>query len=107
MCRAVFMFSARGRAMHNDEQLRPSRDLHNTSFINKLYMRSTLVPVKTGQGNECILVDLKDCSTSFLQDADSFFVGSDRFRLLIRGVEYYVEVLYGDSFGAAYQKSIM
>lgn len=76
------------------------------SLINHLYKRSTLAPVKTEQGNECILVNMDDCSRDFLLGAEDFFVNSERFKILIKGVDYYVEVLNGASFNDAYNESM-
>ena len=82
-------------------------DRTSSSFVNILYMRSTLAPIKTEQENECILVNMRDCSNDFLRDAEVFFAKSDRFQVHIRGLDYYVEVLNGDSFTEAYNKSIL
>lgn len=76
------------------------------SFINHLYKRSSLAPVKTEQGNQCIVVNMGDCSQDFLLGAEDFFVKSERFQILIKGKDYYVEVLNGDSFTDAYNESI-
>ena len=81
-------------------------DLTSSSFINNLYKRSTLAPIKTEQGNECVLVSMSDCSKDFLKDAEAFFAESGRFQILITGTDYYVEVLNGDSFTDAYNKSM-
>ena len=76
------------------------------SLINHLYKKSSLAPVKTGQGNECVIVDMSDCSQDFLLAAENFFVDSKRFQILIRGEDYYVEVLNGDSYADVYIESM-
>ena len=76
------------------------------SLISHLYKRSDLAPVKTGQGNECILVNLSNCSKDFLLNTERFFITSSRFKILIRGIDYYIEVLDGDKFADAYNKSM-
>lgn len=81
--------------------------LDTSLLINKLYKRSTLAPIKTNQGNECILIDLSDCAHDFLRFAEDFFAESERFQLMIKGMDYYVEVLHGDSFSEAYRKSLL
>ena len=82
-------------------------DLTSSSFINNLYKRSTLAPIKTKQENECILVNMSDCSNDFLRSAEVFFAESSLFQILIRGSDYYIEVLNGDSFSEAYNKSTL
>jgi len=82
-------------------------DLTSSSFINNLYKRSTLAPIKTKQENECILVNMSDCSNDFLRSAETFFAESNLFQILIRGSDYYIEVLNGDSFSEAYNKSTL
>jgi hypothetical protein len=76
------------------------------SLIKHLYKRSSLAPVKTEQGNECIVVNMDECSQDFLLGAEDFFVNSERFQILIMGKDYYVEVLNGDSFTNAYNESM-
>ena len=91
--------------MHYVNDRPREHDLTSSSFINDLYKRSTLAPIKTKQENECVLVNMSDCSNEFLRDAETFFAESGRFKILIRGLECYVEVLNGDSFTEAYNKS--
>ena len=76
------------------------------SLIGHLNKRSSLVPIKTEQGNECILVNMNDCSQDFLLGAEDFFINSEQFQILIKGKEYYVEVLNGDSYANAYNDSM-
>lgn len=82
-------------------------DFTSSSLISHLYERSSLAPIKTEKGNECILVDMSGCSEEFLRDAEAFFANPERFQILIRGADYYVEVLQGDSFTEAYNKSML
>lgn len=82
-------------------------DLTSSSFISNLYKRSNLAPIKTKQENECVLVNMSDCSNDFLRSAEVFFAESGLFQILIRGSDYYIEVLNGDSFSEAYNKSTL
>ena len=75
-------------------------DSTSSSLISHLHKRSSLAPIKTVQGNECILVNMSGCS-------EEFFANSERLQILIRGAEYYVEVFKGVSFTEAYNKSML
>jgi hypothetical protein len=82
-------------------------DSTSISLINHLYKRSSLAPIKTRAGNECVLVNMSGCSEKFLREAEAFFDNPEQFRILIRGADYYVEVLKGVSFSEAYNKSML
>ena len=49
---------------------------------------------------------MDECSQDFLLGAEDFFVNSERFKILIKGKDYYVEVLNGESYVDAYNNSM-
>lgn len=96
-----------GYFMKCDIERIQEHDIAVNILIYELLKRSTPAPVKTKRGNDCILVDMSDCSHGFQKAVEAFFAESDRFRIHVRGLEYYVEVLHGDSFAEAFNKSML
>lgn len=77
----------------------------SVSFWDELYQRTTPLPFRAGNGNQCIAVDLRNCSQDFLRKVEDCFAGErGSFRLIGRGLDYYLEVLDRDTFLNAYQK---
>lgn len=90
----------------NIERVR-EHDIAINILIYELYNRSTLAPVKSKRGNDCILVNMNNCSHDFQKSVEAFLSESDRFLIHVRGLEYYVEVLNGESFTEAFNKSML
>lgn len=82
-------------------------DFSENSFLAELYERTTELPIKANNGNHCISIDMRSCSPSFQGNIEEFINNnSDKFRLLVTGPDYYVEVLHKDTYFHAYEKSL-
>lgn len=78
------------------------------SFLAELYNKTKPLPFRTESGNECVSINMTGCSKSFLRSLENFITdNSDHFRLVVRGVDYYLEILGRESFTSAYQKSYL
>ena len=76
------------------------------SFIVELQRRTSFVPFKSDAGNNYISINLRDCTQEFVRKTEQFLHdNAERFQLHVRGLEYYVEVLGGDNYPEAYEKS--
>ena len=75
-------------------------------FLSELFDKSSPLPFKSENGNECICINLYGCSKDFLSMLEGFLKDNrDQFRLVARGIDYYLEILDQESFLAACQKS--
>ena len=93
--------------MANGDNTVINNALPENSFFSELYNRTTELPIKANSGNECISIDMRNCSKCFLTNIEELFENNpDKLRLLVRGLDYYVEVLNKDKSIHAYQKSI-
>jgi hypothetical protein len=75
-------------------------------FLLELFKRTSLLPFKSDEGNDFITVDIRNCTEEFLSKAESLFSSKHRIKIHVKGSEYYLEVLHGDSFFNAYKKLI-
>ena len=81
-------------------------DILRSSFIVELQSRTSFVPFKSDAGNDYISINLRNCTQEFLRKTEKFLHdNAERFQLHVRGLEYYVEVLGGDKYPDAYEKS--
>jgi len=83
--------------MVNDDTKMREMELSDEQFLSELYRRTSLLPFKSESGNEFISINTKDCANGFLQKVE-ILAGSKNFKLLIRGTDYYLEVLEGKTF---------
>lgn len=78
----------------------------DNSFLQELYNRTTQIPIKSNNNHECISVDMRNSSKEFVAKSEKFFErNANKFRILIRGIDLYIEVVCGDTFLEAYKKS--
>ena len=75
-------------------------------FLLELFKRTSLLPFKSEEGNDFISVDIRNCTDEFLSKAESLFSSKHRIKIHVKGSEYYLEVLHGESFFNAYKKLI-
>ena len=80
----------------------------NSSFLYDLYNKTKPLPFRSENGNECISINLTGCSKLFIRELENFINdNSEHFRLVARGVDYYLEVLGKETFTIAFQKSYL
>jgi len=73
------------------------RTLSKNPFLSELYRRTERLPFKSESGNELISIDAKGSSKEFVRKLE-VFVDAKSFKLLVRGSDYYLEVLNGTTF---------
>lgn len=67
-------------------------------FQIELHSRINILPIKSTSGNYCISINMQCCSGDFIMATDEFLeTNSKVYNLLIKGEEYYIEVLNYDT----------
>ena len=75
-------------------------------FLKELLSRTSTVPVKTGSKDECVCVDMSNSSKDFIINSERFLeMHPDRFRVIARSLDLYLEVKNGETCMLAYQKA--
>lgn len=63
-------------------------------FLDELQSRIKPLPIKSSNGNNCICIDMQNCSTDFLTCADEFIEkNAKHFKLHTKGETCYVEII--------------
>ena len=80
--------------------------ISETPFLSELYKKTKPLPFVAENGNQCVCINLSNCSRSFLAKLEEFISENpDQFRLVARGLDYYLEILGKETYSTAYQKS--
>ena len=75
-------------------------------FLKEFIKRTTPVPLDLNGRNECVRIDMTHCSKEFIFQSEHFLQDhKDRFTILARGIDLYLEIKNGDSFREALHKS--
>jgi len=76
------------------------------SFFKELLDRTSTVPVKTDSKNECVCVDMSNSSKDFIINSERFLkMHTDKFRVIARSLDLYVEIKNGETSIHAYEKA--
>lgn len=76
------------------------------SFLKELHSRSSNVPVDSSSQNECVCVDMSNSSQDFIISSERFLaMHPDRFRVIARSLDLYLEIKNGDTCMIAYEKA--
>jgi hypothetical protein len=76
------------------------------SFLKELLSRTSTVPVNTDSRNECVCVDMPNSSKDFIINSERFLkLHPDRFRILARSLDLYLEINNGETCMHAYEKA--
>lgn len=76
------------------------------SFLKELLSRTSTVPVNSGSKNEWVCVDMSNSSKDFILNSERFLeMHPDRFRVIARSLDLYLEVKNGETCMLAYQKA--
>jgi len=75
-------------------------------FLKEIIKRTSPVPVDINCQNECVRIDMTHCSKAFIFQSEHFLQDhKDRFNIIVRGIDLYLEIKNGDSFHDALKKS--
>lgn len=76
------------------------------SFLKELLSRTSTVPVKSDSKNECVCVDMSNSSKEFIINSERFLeMHPDRFRVIARSLDLYLEIKNGETCLLAYEKA--
>ena len=82
------------------------REFSDAPFLSELYKKTTPLPFVAENGNQCVCINLSNCTQAFLRNLEQFIADNpNQFRLVARGLDYYLEILGRETFSIAYQKS--
>jgi hypothetical protein len=77
-------------------------------FLIELHSRIGFLPIESSIGNNCISIDMTNCSDHFLTLAEIFIAdNSEFFKLAVKGQVYYLEVLKFPTFVDAYSNKFL
>lgn len=78
------------------------------TFLQELFKRTSPVPLCLNSQNECVRIDMTRCSKEFILLSEHFLEDHrDRFRIIARGIDLYLEVKNGDSYKDAFEKACL
>ena len=93
--------------MAKTDHMLAEENFSKNPFLLELYNKTKPVPVRGENGNQCVRIDTRNCSREFVRRLEAYISANpDKLRLVIRGLDYYLEILSKDSFTVAYQKCI-
>ena len=76
------------------------------TFLQELFKRT--LPVNLNGQNECVRIDMTHCSKEFILQSEHFLMDhQDRFRVIARSVDLYIEVKNGDTYKDAFEKACL
>lgn len=76
-------------------------------FLGELVHRTSLVSISPYFKNECVRIDMSGCSRDFMIMSERFIRShSDRFHVIARGLDIYIEIENGETFLRACEKAI-
>lgn len=77
-------------------------------FLQEMVKRTSPVPFDLNSQNECVRIDMTQCSKEFILQSEHFLQGhKDRFNIIVRGIDLYLEIKNGDSFHDAFEKAYL
>ena len=75
-------------------------------FLKELLSRTSTVSVNTDSKNVCVSVDMSNSSKDFIINSERFLeMHPDRFRVIARSLDLYLEIKNGETCTNAYQKA--
>jgi len=78
------------------------------SFLQELLRRTSPVPINLNCQNQCVRIDMTHCSKEFILQSEHFLTDNkDRFRVIARGVDLYLEVKNCDTYRHAFEKACL
>ena len=76
------------------------------SFLKELLDRTSRFPVSAATKNECVCVDMSNSSKDFIINSERFLkMHPDRFRVIARSLDLYLEIKNGETCMHAYEKA--
>ena len=75
-------------------------------FFKELLSRTSTVSVNMDSKNECVCVDMSNSSKDFIINSERFLeMHPDRFRVIARSLDLYLEIKNGETCMHAFQKA--
>ena len=92
-----------------DDTVHRSQDAEHfeDSFLHELYLNATLLPFRSENDHQCICINTRNSSRAFINTLEAYISAHPNYlRLVVRGLDYYLEVLDSGTFVEAYENGV-